>query len=109
MTVALALSGFVPQTMAGRIGGVGLAVAILLGTIWLAHRQYSVSFVNGFLVAVGIFLTFDLFLVHWVLELHRVTSGPEALWIEITLFTAGLLFAYVGLRREYRKALTQTA
>ena len=107
MTVIFAVSGFVPQTMLGRIGGVVLAVAILLGTIWLAHR-YSVSFVNGFLVAVGIFLTVDLFLVHWVLELHRVTSGPEALWVEIVLFVAGMLFLVMGLRRESRQASSST-
>jgi hypothetical protein len=104
MTAMLALSGFVPQTMQGRIGGIALAVAVLLGTIWLVHRRYSVSFVNGFLVAVAVFLTFDLLLVHWVMELHRVTSGPEALWVELVLFAAGLLFLVLGLRREARKA-----
>lgn len=88
--------------MAGRIGGVALAVVIVVATLVVANRLYSVSFFNGFLVAIGIFLSFDLFLVHWMLELHRITSGPEAVWLEIPLFVTGLVFVSIGLRREIR-------
>ena len=86
--------------MAGRIGGVALAVVIVLATVVLAYRLYSVSFFNGFVVAVGLFISIDLLLVHWMMEIHRITAGEEAIWLEIPLFVSGLAFVVVGLRRE---------
>ena len=107
--MALGLQVLAPETTGGRIAGVFLAVLVLLVTLYFANRWYSVSFFNGFLVAVGIFLSFDLFLVHWMMELHRVTSGDEAIWLEIPLFVAGLTFIVVGVRRERQlEALDRT-
>ena len=105
----LGLQVFMPETMAGRVAGVLLAVLVLLATLYLANRWYSVSFFNGFLVAVGIFLSFDLFLVHWMMELHRITSGEEAIWLEIPLFVAGVIFIVIGVGRERQvQALDRT-
>ena len=99
---SLAIQSLQPETMAGRIGGVAIAVAILAMTLFVVYRWLAVSFFNGFMVAIGVFLSFDLLLVHWITELHRITSGSEAVWIEIVLFVAGVVFVYVGLRRELR-------
>ena len=95
-----AIQALVPETMAGRIAVVLLVTATLLGTIYIAHKLYSTSFVNGFLVAIGIFLTLDLIIVHWLFELHRITSGPEAVWLEGMFVLVGIVFLTIGLRRE---------
>ena len=50
----IGIEALIPQTMAGRVGGVALAVVIALATVFLANRLYSVSFFNGFFVAVGL-------------------------------------------------------
>ena len=100
-----AIQAVVPETMTGRVGAVLLVTALLFGAIYLAHRLYSASFVNGFLVATGLFLTLDLVLVHWVFELHRITSGSEAIWLEVVFVLAGFVFITIGLRREIRRRI----
>src|SRR6266496_6714589 len=77
-----------PHTMTGRVAVVLLAVAILIGTLVLAKRLGSSSFFHGFLVAVGVFLSIDIVVVHWIFRLHRVTAGPEANVIEPILVAA---------------------
>src|SRR6266542_3420965 len=72
----LAFEPPVPETMAGRVAGV--------------------------LVAVGVFLSIDIVVVHWIFRLHRVTGGPEANVIEPILVAAGAAFVIYGLRRERR-------
>jgi uncharacterized membrane protein len=55
---------------------------------------------NGFLVAIGTFLSFDMILFHWVFQLHRLTSGPEANVLEPFFVLLGVVFIVIGLRRE---------
>ncbi len=98
----LAFEPPVPETMAGRVAVVLLAVAILILTLVLAGRLGSSSFFHGFLVAVGVFLSIDIVVVHWIFRLHRVTGGPEANVIEPILVAAGAAFVIYGLRRERR-------
>jgi Predicted membrane protein (DUF2243) len=93
-----------PETMAGRVAVVLLAVAILIVTLVLAGRLGSSSFFHGFLVAVGVFLSIDIVVVHWIFRLHRVTAGPEANVIEPILVAAGAAFVIYGLRRERRSS-----
>ena len=64
-------------TMAGRLAVIGLGVVSLVFFLMAAARR-SRAFFNGFLVAVGTFLSFDMILFHWVFQLHRITSGPAA-------------------------------
>jgi hypothetical protein len=81
-------------------------VAILIGTLVLARRFGSSSFFHGFLVAVGVFLSLDIVVVHWIFRLHRVTAGPEANVIEPILVAFGVGFVIYGLRRERRSSVT---
>ncbi len=105
----LAFEAPVPETMAGRIAVVLLAVAILILTsYWRSASARPRSF-TGFLVAVGIFLSIDIVVVHWIFRLHRVTAGPEANVIEPILVAAGLGFVIYGLRRERRSYVTPPA
>lgn len=73
----LAFETLTPDTMASRVAVVLLAVAILIGTLVLAKRLGSSSFFHGFLVAVGVFLSLHIVVVHWIFQLHRVTA-PDA-------------------------------
>jgi len=100
----LAFEAPVPHTMTGRVAVVLLAVAILIGTLVPAKRLGSSSFFHGFLVAVGVFLSIDIVVVHWIFRLHRVTAGPEASVIEPILVAAGVAFVIYGLRRERRSS-----
>ncbi len=39
-------------------------------------------------------------LFHWVFQLHRLTSGPEANVLEPFFVLLGVVFIVIGLRRE---------
>jgi uncharacterized membrane protein len=86
-------------TMAGRLGVILVACLFLVAFLVLAARV-GPSFFRGFLVAVGTFLSFDMILLHWVFRLHRLTSGPEADFVEPAFVVLGLVFVVVGLRSE---------
>jgi hypothetical protein len=100
----LALATVAPTTMGGRIAVVLLGVAILILTLLGARRLYPPSFFRGFVVAVGIFLSFDIVVFHWLFKLHRITAGPEANVIEPILVAAGVGFVAYGLRHEPRSS-----
>jgi uncharacterized membrane protein len=90
----------VPVTsMAGRLAVIGLGCVFLV-LFLMAAARLSRSFFNGFLVAIGTFLSFDMILFHWVFQLHRLTSGPEANFLEPFFVALGVVFVFVGLWRE---------
>jgi hypothetical protein len=103
------LATVAPATMSGRIAVVLLGVAILILTLVGARRLYPPSFFRGFVVAVGIFLSFDIVVFHWLFRLHRITAGPEADVIEPILVAAGVGFVVVGLRGESRSSVAPPA
>ena len=86
-------------SMAGRLAVIGFGVLCLI-LFLMAAARLSPSFFNGFLVAIGTFLSFDMILFHWVFQLHRLTSGPEANVLEPLFVGLGIVFVIVGLRRE---------
>jgi hypothetical protein len=86
------------ETIAGRVAVVLLAAAFLLLPLVLAKRLASSSFFRGFLVAVGVFLSFDIVVFHWLFRLHRITAGSQANVIEPILVAAGAGFVIHGLR-----------
>lgn len=103
-----ALEGFSPETSGGRVAVVLLGTAMLILTLALAKRFYSASFFRGFLVSVGIFLSFDVVVFHWIFGLHRITSGREADVIEPVVVVIGAGFVIFGLRREARSSRSQS-
>jgi hypothetical protein len=88
------------ETMAGRIGRLMVVIVIMLAAMVGARLWFSRSFFNGFTVAMGVFLSFDIVLVHWIFQLHRITSGPEANVIEPILVVVGVAFLVFGFRGE---------
>ncbi|WP_026695539.1 DUF2243 domain-containing protein [Peribacillus kribbensis] len=93
-------AGFKAETPAGRIGAVFSGVLILLVFMFFIRRFFSRSFFNGFTVAVGLFLSFDIVVFHWIFQLHRITNGPEANWLEPLFVLGGLITIWFGLKQE---------
>jgi hypothetical protein len=89
-----------PETMGERIGAVGLGVIILLFILLFIYKRYHSSFFHGFIAAIGLFLTVDNILFHWVFQLHRVTSGPEANVLEPLFVIAGVGLVYYTWKKE---------
>jgi hypothetical protein len=88
------------STMAGRIGAVSVGVFVLLLLMIVIRRYFAAAFFNGFTVATGLFLSFDIVVFHWIFQLHRITNGPEANWLEPILVVMGTVATYYGVRRE---------
>ncbi|MFC4321598.1 hypothetical protein [Litchfieldia salsa] len=88
------------NSMVERIGAVVFGVCVLLVLMILFRRLFSPSFFNGFTVATGLFLSFDIVVFHWIFQLHRITNGPEANWLEPIMVIAGSALIFYGLRKE---------
>jgi uncharacterized membrane protein len=88
------------ETAIERIGAVATGLVILGLLMVLFKKIFSASFFHGFLVATGLFLSFDIVVFHWFFQLHRITSGPEANWLEplFVVFGTGLLI--YGVKKE---------
>jgi hypothetical protein len=92
--------GLKANTAPERIGAVGFGILILLILMTLFCRFFSKSFFHGFIVATGLFLSFDIVVFHWIFQLHRITSGPEANWLEPLFVVGGTCLLFLGIRRE---------
>jgi hypothetical protein len=88
------------DTTPQRVLVVMLGAGILLLMLVLVRRWFARTFFHGFLVAVGIFLSFDIVVFHWVFQLHRIRAGREADVIEPLLVALGIGFVTYGLRRD---------
>ncbi|WP_163099661.1 hypothetical protein [Peribacillus alkalitolerans] len=89
-----------PENQVERIGAVLFGVVILLILMAIFHRFFSKSFFHGFTVATGLFLSFDIVVFHWIFQLHRITNGPEANWLEPILVIVGSIFVWYGMNKE---------
>lgn len=96
---ALAM-GLKAETQAQRIGAVFLGMLVLLILMAVFYRFFSRSFFNGFTVAAGLFLSFDIVVFHWIFQLHRITNGPEANWLEPLFVVFGSVFVWFGIKKE---------
>lgn len=81
----------------------GLLVLIVLMETF--RRIFSPAFFNGFIVATGLFLSFDIVVFHWIFRLHRITSGPEANYFESIFVCFGVILVWQGVRRELRNKI----
>ncbi|OLS40683.1 DUF2243 domain-containing protein [Bacillus sp. MRMR6] len=92
--------GMKAETGAERIGAVGVGVTVLLLLIALFYRFFPKSFFHGFIVATGLFLSFDIVVFHWIFQLHRITSGAEANWLEPIFVVTGTILVIFGIKKE---------
>lgn len=88
------------NTQAQRVGVVILGVLALVALMTVSRRIFGTSFAHGFTVASGLFLSVDIVAFHWIFQLHRITSGPEATWLEPILAALGAGMAWLGVMRE---------
>jgi hypothetical protein len=95
--------GFTNSKAIDRIGAVFFGIVVLLIFMEVFRRFFSPSFFNGFVVATGLFLSFDILVFHWIFKLHRITNGPEANVLEPIFVCFGLLLFWQGLRREIKQ------
>jgi uncharacterized membrane protein len=93
-------AGLKADTPLERIGAVLCGITVLLILMAVFHKFFSRSFFNGFTVAVGLFLSFDIVVFHWIFQLHRITNGPEANWLEPVLVVIGIIFVTYGVKKE---------
>jgi len=87
-------------TMAERLGSVSVAVILFVFLAYLAFYFFNRSFFHGFIVAGGLILSFDIVLLHWIFQLHRITSGPEADVLEPLFVLCGIALVITGVKRE---------
>lgn len=99
MVDALA-AGLKAETQMERIGAVVFGVFILSILMIIFYRIFSKTFFFGFVVATGLFLSFDIVVFHWIFQLHRITNGPEANWLEPLLVIGGCIALIWGIRKE---------
>jgi hypothetical protein len=85
-----------------RIGAIMFGLVLLVIFMEIFRRVFSQAFFNGFIVATGLFLSFDIVVFHWIFKLHRITSGPEADYLEPLFVCFGVILLWIGIRREIR-------
>lgn len=93
-------AGLKADTPLERIGAVLCGITVLLILMVVFHKFFSRSFFNGFTVATGLFLSFDIVVFHWIFQLHRITNGPEANWLEPMFVAVGIIFVTYGVKKE---------
>jgi uncharacterized membrane protein len=94
--------GLKATTLAERLGSVLLGVAVLFATMFAARHVFGKPFFHGFVVSAGVFLSFDIVLFHWLFQLHRITSGPEADILEPLFVLLGVAMITFGITQERR-------
>ncbi|WP_112883279.1 DUF2243 domain-containing protein [Paenibacillus montanisoli] len=99
-------AGLKADTPIERIGAVLCGITVLAILMAVFRKFFSRSFYNGFVVAVGLFLSFDIAVFHWVFQLHRITNGPEANWLEPVFVVSGIVFVAHGVKKD--RALKNT-
>lgn len=95
--------GMKAETQVGRIGAVFFGIFVLLILMAIFHRFFSRAFFYGFTVATGLFLSFDIVVFHWIFQLHRITNGPEANWLEPLFVLIGITLVWWGISKERMK------
>jgi len=94
--------GLQAETLAGKLGALLFGGAVWAGCLWWLKHRFPASFYNGFVVASGLFFSFDIVAFHWVFGLHRITDGPEANVLEPILVALGCVLLVRGLQSELR-------
>jgi hypothetical protein len=90
------------DTLAKKLGAVGLGFIVLVVLMAFFYRYFHNQFIFGFLTATGVFFSVDIVLFHWIFQLHRITDGIEANFIEPVLVLVGIIFTFIGIKSGQR-------
>jgi len=90
--------------LAERLGSASAAVILFVILAYLAFNFFSRSFFHGFIVSAGLILSLDIVFLHWIFQLHRITSGPEADVLEPLFVLCGMALTIIGVKRELAAA-----
>ncbi|MFC0189201.1 DUF2243 domain-containing protein [Fictibacillus aquaticus] len=92
--------GFEAKSQGERIGAVAFGIVLLIIMLFAVYKAFTRSFFNGFVAAIGFFLSVDTVVFHWIFQLHRITKGPEANILEPIFVVIGAIFIWYGVRSE---------
>ncbi|WP_078593372.1 hypothetical protein [Evansella clarkii] len=92
--------GFEATTMAGRLGALFFVLIVTLLVYYISYKFFPPSFFHGVIFASGFFASFDIIVIHWVFQLHRLTYGPEVVVLEPLLVIAGIAMIIFSVKRE---------
>ncbi|MCL7747696.1 hypothetical protein [Halalkalibacter alkaliphilus] len=100
--------GFAATTTGERIGSLLFAGGVTVVFYIVCAKLFSSSFFHGVIAASGFFASFDIVVIHWIFELHRLTHGPEADIIEPILVVIGIILLVYGIKKE-KKSIRQAS
>ncbi|UCZ53278.1 DUF2243 domain-containing protein [Bacillus shivajii] len=95
--------GFKAETLIERLSALLFVLVITLFFYYICYKFFARSFFNGVIFASGFFASFDIIVVHWIFQLHRLTYGPEALIIEVLLVLVGVAMIIYAMMQEKRE------
>ncbi|SDO19266.1 hypothetical protein [Alkalicoccus daliensis] len=92
--------GFEAETLPERLWALFFVLVMTLAFYYITLRFFPPSFFHGVIFASGFFASFDVVVIHWVFQLHRLTDGPEANIIEPVLVVIGIIMMFYALKKE---------
>jgi uncharacterized membrane protein len=96
--------GMAATTTGERLGAILIGIVLLLIILIFIRAVFSSSFLNGFIVATGLFLSFDIVVFHWIFQLHRITNGQEANILEPVFVVCGIAILWYGWKKERKNS-----
>ncbi|WP_096200605.1 hypothetical protein [Bacillus sp. FJAT-45350] len=83
-----------------RLGALLFAGVATIIFYYFCRKFFPLSFFHGVIVASGFFASFDIVVIHWIFQLHRLTYGPEVYILEPLLVIIGILMFLYGIKKE---------
>lgn len=66
-------------------------------------KERNQALLNGALISIGLIAILDNIISHWIFKWHRIIPDETfSIYLEITLFTIGIILLIVGMYREIR-------
>jgi uncharacterized membrane protein len=108
------VAGLEVNTLWDGVFHIAMYVVTLVGLylLWRAIMRRNAphaprSLIGAMLIGFGVFHLFDSIVNHWLLQIHHIREGENALGYDIAFFVIGIVLIVVG-RTVMRGARTQT-
>lgn len=101
--------GFEATTIQERLWALFFVLLVTLLVFYICMKVFPPSFFHGVIFASGFFASFDIIVIHWIFQLHRLTEGPEANVLEPILVVMGIgMIIFAILREKKLKTATES-